>query len=394
MHHSIITMIIIVGTAHVSKKSVEEVKKVIEEIKPEAVAVELCYKRYLALIKNKPQSIPITDVIKKGEAPMLLFQLILSYFQRKIGEEYGVRPGEDMLAAIEKAREIGADILLIDRDITITFKRFWNSLSFFEKIKLILHILRSLVNKEKIDVDEMLKEDIIDRLVNEFRKLSPSAAKVIIDERDAYMAANLLQAAKKYEKIVAVVGAGHKRGIERYLKNPELIPDIKELEKVKESRISLIKLFSYSLIVLIFLAFLTIAKINSELIIEAFIYWFLINGFLASLGALIAGAHPLSILGAFLSAWLTSLLPFIAAGWVAGLIEVKMRKPTFKDIEDLVQVKDFKDLIRNKVFRILLVAALTNVGSMIGTICGTYYIMQMIGVDISKVLADFINNII
>ncbi|HIP62855.1 MAG TPA: TraB/GumN family protein [Archaeoglobus profundus] len=387
-------MIIIVGTAHVSKKSVEEVKKVIEEIKPEAVAVELCYKRYLALTKNKPQNIPITDVIKKGEAPMLLFQLILSYFQRKIGEKCGVRPGEDMLVAIEKAREIGADILLIDRDITITFKRFWNSLSLFEKIKLILYILRSLFSKEEIDVDEMLKEDILERLIKEFRKLSPSAAKVLIDERDAYMAANLLQAAKKYEKIVAIVGAGHKKGIEKYLRNPDLIPDIKELEKVEESRFSLTKLFSYTLVILIFLTFFAIVKINSELIIEAFIYWFLINGFLASLGALIAGAHPLSILGAFLSAWFTSLVPFIAAGWIAGLIEVKIRKPTFKDIEELVRVKDFKDLMRNKIFRTLLVVALTNIGSMIGTICATYYIMQIIGIDISKVLADFINNLI
>jgi len=387
-------MIIIVGTAHVSRKSIEEVKRVIEEIKPEAVAVELCYKRFIALTKNKPQNISIIDVIKKGEASMLLFQFILSYFQRKIGEEYGVRPGEDMLAAIEKAKEIGADILLIDRDIAITFKRFWNSLSLFEKIKIILYILRSLFSKEEIDVDEMLKEDILERLIKEFKRLSPSAAKVLIDERDAYMAANLLQAAKNYEKIVAVVGAGHKKGIERYLKNPDLIPDIKELEKVKESRFSLIKLLSYTFIILIFLMFFVIAKINSALIIKAFIYWFLINGFLASLGALIARAHPLSILGAFLSAWFTSLLPFIAAGWVAGLIEVKMRKPTLKDMEDLVQVRDFKDLMSNKIFRILLVVALTNVGSMIGTICGTYYVMQILGIDISKALADFINNLL
>jgi len=387
-------MIIIVGTAHVSRKSIEEVKRVIEEIKPEAVAVELCYKRFIALTKNKPQNISIIDVIKKGEASMLLFQFILSYFQRKIGEEYGVRPGEDMLAAIEKAKEIGADILLIDRDIAITFKRFWNSLSLFEKIKIILYILRSLFSKEEIDVDEMLKEDILERLIKEFKRLSPSAAKVLIDERDAYMAANLLQAAKNYEKIVAVVGAGHKKGIERYLKNPDLIPDIKELEKVKESRFSLIKLLSYIFIILVFLMFFVIAKINSALIIKAFIYWFLINGFLASLGALIARAHPLSILGAFLSAWFTSLLPFIAAGWVAGLIEVKMRKPTLKDMEDLVQVRDFKDLMSNKIFRILLVVALTNVGSMIGTICGTYYVMQILGIDISKALADFINNLL
>ena len=378
--------IILVGTAHVSKKSIEETKRIIEDVKPQAVAVELCYKRFLALTQ-KPQEISVVDVIKKGDAALVLFQMLLSYFQRKIGEEYGVKPGAEMLAAIEKAKEIGADVLLIDRDIAITFKRFWNSLSVFEKIRLVFHMLKGLFGDEEIDVDEMLEEDILERLVKEFRDIAPSAAKVLIDERDAYMAAKLIEASKRYEKIVAVVGAGHKKGIERYLKNPELLPDLRELESVKERKFSILKVVSFAIIAFVILTFVAVlTTMNSELILKAFLYWFLINGVLSAIGALIAGGHPLSALAAFLSAWLTSLNPMIAAGWVSGIVEAKMRKPTSQDLEDLTKAESLRELMRNRVFRVLLVAALTNVGSMIGTIYGAYVVAQITGINIPEII--------
>ncbi len=378
--------IILVGTAHVSKKSIEETKRIIEEVKPQAVAVELCYKRFLALTQ-KPQEISVVDVIKKGDAALVLFQMLLSYFQRKIGEEYGVKPGAEMLAAIEKAKEIGADVLLIDRDIAITFKRFWNSLSIFEKVRLVFHMLKGLFGDEEIDVDEMLEEDILERLVKEFRDIAPSAAKVLIDERDAYMAAKLIEASKRYEKIVAVVGAGHKKGIERYLKNPELLPDLRELESVKERKFSILKVVSFAIIAFVILTFVAVlTTMNSELILKAFLYWFLINGVLSAIGALIAGGHPLSALAAFLSAWLTSLNPMIAAGWVSGIVEAKMRKPTSQDLEDLTKAESLRELMKNRVFRVLLVAALTNVGSMIGTIYGAYVVAQITGINIPEII--------
>ncbi len=391
--------IVLVGTAHVSKKSIEDVRRIIEEVKPQAVAVELCYKRFLTLTRSKPQEISVIDIIKRGEVAPVLFQMLLSYIQRKIGEEYGVRPGTEMLAAIEKAKEIGADILLIDRDITITFKRFWNSLSVFEKIKIFFHMLKGLFGDEEVDVDEMLKEDILERLVKEFRDIAPSAAKVLIDERDAYMAARLIEASQRYERIVAVVGAGHKKGIERYLKNPELIPDIRELEKVEERRFNIFKVASLAIFTFVILTFIAVlATMNSEIILKAFLYWFLINGILSAIGALMAGAHPLSALAAFLSAWLTSLNPMIAAGWVSGIVEAKIRKPTSKDLEDLTKAESFRDLMRNRVFRILLVAALTNVGSMVGTIYGAYMIVQLTGINIPDVvknnLAGLLNRIL
>ncbi|MEM2191875.1 MAG: TraB/GumN family protein, partial [Archaeoglobaceae archaeon] len=123
--------LIIVGTAHVLQKSVEEVKAVIENEKPDAVAVELCPARYKALIGER-EEVKVSEILKRGDFFLILLQLILGYFQRKMGEELKTKPGEEMLTAINKAKEVNADILLIDRDITITFKRLWGQMSFFE----------------------------------------------------------------------------------------------------------------------------------------------------------------------------------------------------------------------------------------------------------------------
>ncbi len=377
--------ILIVGTAHVSPKSIEEVEKTIEEVKPQAVAVELDYKRLMSL-QGKNQEIPVIDVIKRGEAHLLLFQILLSYFQRKIGEEYGVKPGDEMLAAIKKAEEIGADVLLIDRDITITFKRFWSNLSLKEKLKIAYSLLKSLFEEDEVDVEEMLKEDVLELLVREFRDIAPSAAKTLIDERDAYMALNLLEASKHYSSIVAVVGAGHKKGIENYLKNPEKLPPIQSLVEVKQGR-NYGKIAGYAVFAVIIFTFVSLAlTLNSEVLIKAFVYWFLINGVLSALGAAIAGAHPLSILTAFFVAWLTSINPTIAAGWFSGIVEAWVRKPTSKDVEELANVSSLRELLRNRIFRILLVAALTNVGSGIGTIIGIWYVYKITGIKIADVL--------
>ena len=379
--------LIIIGTAHVSKESVERVKKVIEEERPDAVAVELCHRRYRALIEGYRDEIPITDLIRRGETFLLIFQTILSYFQRKVAKEYGIRVGEEMIAAIEKAKEIGAEVLLIDRDITITFKRFWQALSFFEKLKLFYHVIKDFfVSGSEIKIDEILKEDILESLVKEFRKISPNAAKVLIDERDEYMAAKLIDAMKKYDKIVAVVGAGHKKGIERILSEQKEI-NIERLEEV-EKGISYFKIVGISISLIMISVFALIAILNFQKFIEAFIFWFLINGVLAAIGACIARAHPISIALAFLSAWLTSLNPMVAAGWIAAISEVWIRKPKSSDLAELFEVNSFKDLLNNKIFRILLVAALTNIGSAIGTFYGSYYILTHFGIDIVKEISD------
>jgi pheromone shutdown-related protein TraB len=380
------TKLIVVGTAHVSKKSIEEVEEVILTEKPDAVAVELDRKRYLDLVKKKRAEISLVDVIKRGEAHLLLFQLLLSYFQRKIGEKFGVKPGEEMLKAIECAKRVNADVLLIDRDITITFKRFWASLSVFEKLKLLFSLIKGLFSESDVDVEKILEEDVLTSLVSEFQKISPNAARVLIEERDAFMAANILKASSNYKKIVAVVGAGHKKGMLDYLLYKD-IPDPKTLLEVRERRFSLVKVFSYSLLAFLILIFLAVVlSLNTQLILIAFLYWFLINGILAATGAAVAGGHPLSILAAFFFAWLTSLNPAIAAGWISGLVEAWIRKPTSRDLEKLSEARTLGEMAKNKVFRVLLVVALTNVGSMVGTFLGIYAVLNLTGIDIPEVL--------
>jgi pheromone shutdown-related protein TraB len=386
--------LIIVGTAHVSKKSIEEVEEVILTERPDAVAVELDQRRYLDLVKHQKPEISLVDVIKKGEAHLMLFQLLLSYFQRKMGEKFGVKPGEEMLKAIECAKKVNADVLLIDRDITITFKRFWDSLSILEKIKLFFSLIGGLFSKEEIDVEKMLEEDVLSTMVSEFQKVSPNAARVLLDERDAFMAGNLMRASSRYSKIVAVVGAGHKKGISEYLLHKE-IPEPESLLEVKERRFNLAKVLGYSILAIIILIFVAVlSSLNTQLILTAFFYWFMINGVLSAMGAAIAGAHPLSILAAFLFAWLTSLNPAIAAGWVSGLVEAWIRKPTSGDLERLSEAKTFRDLMKNKVFKVLMVVALTNIGSMIGTFLGIYVVLNLTGIDITGVLRSRISDLI
>ena len=387
--------LVIVGTAHVSPKSIKDVEETIEKEMPEAVAIELDRRRFDALTREVQQDVPILDVIRKGETHLLIFQLLLSYFQKRIGDTYGVKPGDEMLAAVRKAKEINADVILIDRDIGITLKRFWTSLSLFEKLKLLGHLIMDFIKKEEVEIDEILEEDVLELLVKEFRDIAPSAANVLIDERDAYMASNLIKSLNKYDRLVAVVGAGHKKGIEKYLMNPDTIPDIRKLEEVKKSRINLFKLFGYAVFGILILIFVMLfMTLNSELIIQAFIYWFLINGILSAIGATIARGHPFSIAAAFFFAWFTSLNPAIAAGWVSGAVEAWVRKPTASDLKEISKAESLREVFSNKFFRVLLVAALTNVGSMIGTFMGAYYVLQITGIDIVGTLKEGFGSIL
>ncbi len=386
--------IILIGTAHVSKKSVEEVEKAIENERPSAVAVELDLKRYHVL-KGERIDVNLADIIKKGNVFLFLFQLFLSKFQKKIGKETGVKPGEEMLKAIEKAEEIGADVLLIDRDLGITMSRLWSELSFFEKLKLFYYFIRGLFEGEDIEVDDLLEKDVLDMLVDEFRKISPKTAEILVDERDAYMAYNLLRASIKYDKIIAVIGAGHKDGVERYMKNPDLIPEINQLLTVKKAKIGVFKIIGAIITLTVLLIFTSILfYLGTSEFISAFIAWFLINGIPSAIFAGIAGGHVLSILTAFFVAWLTSLSPLLAAGWFSGIVEFMVRKPTQSDFEEMINSESFKELFRNRAFRILFVAGMTNVGSMIGTFYGVWYLSTKYGVNIKDVMFQILHNLL
>ncbi|MFH1424578.1 MAG: TraB/GumN family protein [archaeon] len=368
---------LLVGTAHVSKQSVQDVKKIIDEEKPDVVAVELCERRYETLRdKDKWRDTELSTIIKEGRAHLFLANLILSNFQRKIGEKLGVEPGAEMLAAIESTEKIGSKVELIDRDIQVTMKRALSAMGFFEKLKLMGTLIFETFSAE-IDeeaIEELKEKDVLEEAMGALAESAPGVKRVLIDERDEYLAGKLTGLEGK--KILAVIGAGHLKGVKEKLGGNI---DLKALENVPK-KISKLKLISYAVPVL--LATMIIYGIVSKGLgtgLEMFMYWFLINGVLSAIGAAAAGGHPVSIASAFLAAPFTSLNPAIAAGWVAGYVEAKVRKPKVADFEDLNKMGRLRDWWKNRVTRTLLVVIFANLGSSIGTFAALPYLLSLLG---------------
>ena len=384
--------IIIVGTAHVSEKSALEVASKIEETRPDIVAVELCLSRYKALTGQEEKSeIEIGKLLSGGKLYLFLVQLLLAYMQQKIGDEMGVKPGSEMLAAIKTAQSTGARVALVDRDVGITIQRFWSAMGFFDKLRLIGSLIQGAFGgqEEEIDIDTITQDDVVSQMIGEFRKISPGAASVLVDERDAYLARNLLNLSRQ-GRVLAVVGAGHKEGIERHLKNPEAIPAIESLNVKSTKRISFAKVFgaAVTLLILVMIALLVITAQSSESLILAFAIWFVITGTLAALGVILARGHPLSVLMAFGIAWMTTLNPLVAAGWFAGMVEAWKIKPTVSDLKELPQAESFRQMRKNRLFKVLWVASLANLGATAGTFIGIYVIWNVMGlIDPRKLLS-------
>jgi len=388
--------VVIVGTAHVSEKSVAEVVSRIEEVRPDIVAVELCPARYRALTgQEEAKEIKISELLSGGKLYLFLVQWFLAYTQRKIGDEMGVKPGSEMLAAIEAARRTGARVALVDRDVGITIQRFWSAMGFFDKLKLLWSMVPPALGwggDEKIDIDSITQEDIVTQMVGEFRKISPGAANALVDERDAYLARNL-HLLSKQGRVLAVVGAGHREGIARHLAHPEDIPAMESLNEKPNKRITFARIFgiAVSILILATIGLVLVSAQSSHAILLAFAIWFAVTGSLSALGALVARGHPLSVLTALMVAWMTTLNPFVAAGWFAGMVEAWKIKPTVSDLKRLAQADSYSQMMENRLFRVILVAALANVGAMAGTFISIYLIWQRLGlVDPSAMLKGLI----
>jgi len=382
LHIKVSDNIVLVGTAHISKDSVEEVKEVIEEFKPDIVAVELCQRRYDAITKkDKWENTPVSQLIKGNNAYLLLAQTFLASIQRKLGKEYGIEPGSEMIAAMKEAKQHNLDVALVDRDISVTLKRAWRKMGFREKFRLAWEFLKAIVGydeeeMEELDLKELMNQDVISTLMEEFKEIAPSVADVLIHERDQYIAKKILDESKK-GKVVAVVGAGHLKGIQKHLKKGKIDIDLKELDYVPKKRISILKIIGYAVPVIfaVFIVYIYMTY-GAGRTFDALIWWVIINGSFSAIGALIARAHPFSIITAFVAAPITSLNPAIAAGWVAGYVEFKMRKPVVRDFKALSKLDSFKDIWNNKVIRLLTVVALANIGSMIGTFVAFPYLLR------------------
>jgi len=371
--------IVLLGTAHVSKESAEMAESLIAEEKPDTVCVELCASRYQS-IRNSEQwrQMDIVKVVKEKKAFLLLANMLLTAFQKRIGEKLGVRPGEEMIRALDAAENAGADICLADRDITVTLSRTWRSTGWWNKIKLFFQLLLSMGGIDDIDeqaVEDMKKEDILESLLSELGKSHPSIRKILIDERDQYLAHKIRNASG--EKIVAVVGAGHVPGIRRYIYG-EIDPAGLETVPPGGKSLKILKWGLPAMIVLIFIAgfFFGGAEAGKSMLL----WWVLANGIFGAIGAIAAFGHPVTIVSALAASPLTSVNPMLAAGWVAGLVEAYFRKPKVADLEDLsTDILSVRGFWRNHVTRILLVVVFVNLGSTVGTFVALPLMVRVLG---------------
>ncbi|SER34984.1 pheromone shutdown-related protein TraB [Gracilibacillus ureilyticus] len=370
---------ILIGTAHVSKQSAELVKEVIEKEQPDSICVELDKQRYESIVNgNKWKEMDIFQVIKEKKATLLLMNLAISSFQKRMAAQFDIKPGQEMIQGIESADEIGAELVLADRNIQITFARIWGNIGFKGKMTLLTQVIAGVFSKEAITEEELEKmktQDAIDSVLSEFTESFPKLKKPLIDERDQYLAQKIKKAPG--EKIVAVLGAAHVPGITKEIQKEH---DLKALTKIppKSKTPKIIGwTIPFAIVALIAYTFWANPMAGWQQIMS----WLIWNGGFSALGVIIALGHPLAVLTALVAAPITSLNPLMAAGWFAGFVQALVKRPHVSDFESLSDdVYTIKGFWQNKVTRILLIIILANIGSSIGTIVA--------GTDILRVFFD------
>ena len=370
--------VILIGTAHVSQDSVRLVEEVIDAEKPDTVCVELCASRYQALRqKDRWREMDIVKVIREKKAFLLLSNLLLASFQKRIAKKMDVMPGAEMLKAVERADAIGAQVWMGDRDIRTTLSRAWHALGWWSRLKLLCQLMVSMGQAEDItaeEIERMKQQDVLEALLAEVGRSMPVLKTILIDERDRYLAARIRQAPG--QKIVAVVGAGHVPGIKACWNETV---DLSALETLPPpSKIGAVMKWAIpgSIVALFIVGFFFGGKNAGT---DMILLWSLCTGALAGLGAALALAHPATVLSSVVVAPFTTLHPMIAAGWVSGLVEAFSRKPKVKDLESLPDdILSFRGFWRNNVTRILLVVAFTNLGASVGTLVAFPVIVKVL----------------
>lgn len=374
--------IYILGTAHVSKISKEEVLKTIDENAFDTICIELDQRRYNSLNNPKKwEETNIIDVIKKKQTGFLLANLILSSYQKRVASKINSQSGIEMITAIKEAKEKNIHLELIDRDIQTTFSRIYQKHNLWQKAKLIVSLISAIFDDEEIndkDIEALKQEDILDMALKDIEKAFPIVSEVLIDERNKILAQNIKKAPGK--KILAIVGAAHIPGILKYI-NEDI--DITEINnKVIKPKSSKIKGWIIPALIISMIA-ITCFK-NFDQAKNQMLVWLIVNGGLSALGALIAFAHPLSVITAFIAAPITSLNPLLAAGWFAGIMEAYLRKPKVSDLQNIDEAANsLKGLYQNRFTHVLIVVILANVGSSIGTFIA--------GLDIFKSFISIFN---
>jgi pheromone shutdown-related protein TraB len=369
--------IILVGTAHISRESANLVREVIEQEKPDCVCVELDAKRHEALSQRKKWvTLNLKEIIYKKQLSTLLVNLVMASYQKKLGDQLGVIPGTELLEATKTAEENNIPVALCDRDVRVTLRRAWKSTSFFRKNYLVASLLASLFDQTEVSEEKLAKikeTDVLSELMAELGATLPELKQVLIDERDTFLSEKIKEA--QGQKIVAVVGAGHVAGIKKALLEDRsqqmaainTIPPVSKVWKIVGWAIPAAIVGS-----LVAIAF----RKGGAVAGDNLIYWILANGIPSSIGAMLALAHPLTIIGAFIAAPITSLTPVIGAGYVTAFLQVLLKPPVVHEFETALEdMGSFTGWWRNKLLRVFLVFLLPGIGSMIGTYIGGYEII-------------------
>jgi len=379
----------LIGTAHISRESIEEVTGAIREEKPGMVCVELDKGRYSSINQQDMwEKLNVSKVLREGKGFLLIANIVLASFQRRLGNEIGVKPGEEMIAAINTAKEMGIEFSLCDREVQTTLRRAWARCGLWSKCKLLAALFSSAFVGEKLsadDIENLKKSNELDNMMNELSNYLPAVKETLIDERDRYLATKIWAASGRAGTAgdgspagtIAVVGAGHLQGIRTWLEKfaaqetpaGPVEDGLAELETIPPKTL-LSKCSKWVIPALILSLVVTgFVRADASLSLEMLRQWVLWNGGFAALGSILAMAHPLAILVAFVGAPFTTLNPFISAGIFAGIVQATVRKPRVSDAETIsADIASLKGIYRNRITKVLLVFFLANLGSSLATL--------------------------
>lgn len=376
---------LLLGTAHVSRESVDEVTSVIRGEAPDRVCVEIDAGRHKSLTeKSNWESLNIYKVLRERKGFLLLGNLVLSSFQRRIGADLGVNPGEEMLAAVTVAQEEEIPFSLVDRQIQTTLRRVWSTASLWGKNKMLAALLGSIVSREKLsgeEIEALKSQGALDNMMGELADYLPAAKTVLIDERDQYIAAKVFEA--EGNRLLVVVGAGHVPGIVKWLERlhaGEPGPDLDALDTVPlPGRLRKVLPWFVPAVVVGLITW-GFYRSGWDGGLQMLLRWFVINGVLSGIGAIVALAHPITIIASILGAPFTSMNPTIGVGFISGALEAVLRKPRVVDFENLHDdIMSIRGFYRNRLTRVLLVFFFTSLGSSIGTFIALPFLFPGLG---------------
>ena len=368
--------IMLLGTAHISRKSADEVQRVIQAERPDRVCIELDEARHKSLTQESSwKNLNIVRVLREGKGFLMLSNLVLASFQRRMGLELGVKPGQEMLAAINAAEELGIPCSFCDRELQITLKRAWKKTGFWGKNKMLAAMLSSILTSEKLseeEIEKLKQKNALEGMLAELANFLPSVKEVLIDERDTFLATRVFNA--EGQRVVAVVGAGHVAGMVRRLTDlheGKAAADVSALKEIPPKSIAS-KTIPWLLPIAIVGA--VVAGFffrGSDVTMSNIVKWIVVNGTLSAVGSILALAHPFTVILAFVAAPITSLIPVIGVGLFTGILEAVLKKPRVLDFESLNDdLATFKGFYKNRVTHVLVVFMLSSLGSSIGTFIG------------------------